>query len=110
MKKILLLLFPILLLPGCFQQIIPAKRLMRLSVGMSKEQVVNVLGEPNAFRGATVSANGETTELYEYLVNDGNLAWSWYYFLYFKENKLVQWGKTDDWQRTSDAVQEIRVR
>lgn len=83
---------------------------MGLSVGMSKEQVVKALGEPNAFRGATVAANGETTELYEYLVNEGNPTWSWFYWLYFRENKLIQWGKTCDWQKASDVVQEIRVR
>ena len=82
---------------------------MGLSVGMSKEQVVKTLGEPSVFRGATVSATGETTELYEYIVVEGfNMVI--YYWFYFRENKLVQWGKTCDWQKASDNVQEIRVR
>lgn len=81
---------------------------MGLSVGMSKEQVVKTLGEPSVFRGATVSASGETTELYEYNVVEGFIAYI--YWFYFRENKLVQWGKTCDWQKASDNVQEIRVR
>ena len=74
---------------------------MGLSLGMSKEQVVKVLGEPFVFRGATTSANGETTELYEYNVVEGFIAYI--YWLYFKENKLVQWGKTCDWPKQSDS-------
>ena len=56
-KTLLLSLLPLLFLPGCVQQAIPSKQLMGLSVGMSKEQVVKVLGEPCVFRGATTSAN-----------------------------------------------------
>lgn len=111
MKKIILLaVLPLLFLPGCVQQVIPAKRLMGLSVGMSKEQVINVLGEPNTFRGASTSAHGGTLEIYEYWVDEGWPADTWHYWLYFKENKLTQWGRTTDWLKPSDTVQEIRLR
>lgn len=112
-RTLLLFLLPLLFLPGCVQQLLPSRSLMGLSIGMTKQQVVKILGEPTAFRGATVSANGETTELFEYTCLIEGSVTTWCCWLYFKENRLVQWGAPNDWRKEpkeSDIVQEIRVR
>lgn len=114
---------------------IKRKSLMSVSIGMSKEQIINKLGEPTIFRGSMINKYGQVVEVFEYevdtgkdsrqvvsevlftfstlgfgapiLASKGRVVAFWFYF---HDDKLVQWGRAGDWQRAADAIHEIRFR
>lgn len=118
MKKLLLIVLPImLLLPGCVHQMrrfdgrLKPKAFMNISIGMAKEAVMEQISKPDIIRGSMVNDSNQTVEVWEYKVEAIN---KWYFFesywLYFYDNKLVQWGKAGDWNKVADNIQEIRFR
>ena len=105
----------------------PAKRMSRISLGMSKEQVCQKLGDPTVARGDSRNKFDQTVEVWEYrlaLPEDAgaNVAFTTAtfevgafvhrdiknYWLYFVEDKLVRWGEAGDWDREASQIYEFR--
>ncbi len=89
-----------------------APRLQRLSLGMTKAQAVEAMGNPTAVRGALKNKYGQTIEVWEYTLLQGD---GWVqvqrelnYWLYFVDDHLVQWGQAGDWRKEADRIYEIR--
>lgn len=108
-------------------------KLTEINIGMNKNEVKKALGEPTAARGAIQNKYGEIVEVWEYrlakpktsrqvagaatvtlltlglaspmLFADGDLE---NYWLYFYENKLIQWGQAGDWKTEADRIYEVR--
>ena len=58
----------VLLISGCGGKRRTSADLSRLSVGMTKEQVREVIGEPDEVRGSTVDKKGNVVSLWSYNV------------------------------------------
>lgn len=108
----------------------PAKRMTLISLGMSKEQVVQNLGNPTVARGAIRNKFDQTVEVWEYrlaLPEDqvgakvvitvfslGFASYMWgerdmkNYWLYFVEDELVRWGEAGDWEREASQIYEFQ--
>ncbi len=85
--------------------------LINLEIGMSKSEVIQVLGrEPDNLIGAKQYADGivEVLQYSRYSIVDSSLAER--YWLYFLNNKLNQWGRPGDWEKEADRIYEIRYR
>lgn len=85
---------------------------MHLSIGMDKNQVINLISEPDIVRGSMVDTSGHTVEVWEYNVEKktaGSFTYAESYWLYFQNNKLTQWGKAGGWSETK-SIQEVRFR
>jgi hypothetical protein len=80
-----------LLVAGCKT---PAKHVKDLRLGMTPEEVEDVMGKPYTIRAAKVFEDGQTQSIWEYLarfaINPKD------YWLYFENGKLVQWGEPGD--------------
>jgi hypothetical protein len=84
MKKLFVLILLLVLLIGCAT----GELMSRLRPGMSKDEVTNILGNPDGFQ-----ARGE----YEAIKYSHRLAtgWAWDradYFVILKDNKVVEYG------------------
>ena len=84
----------------------------RISLGMSKEQVVQNLGNPTVARGAIRNKFDQTVEVWEYRLALPKTVWSQRdmkdYWLYFVEDKLVRWGEAGDWSKESSQIYEFQ--
>jgi len=107
MKKIMIFVF-ILLIFSCAT----TGQLMRIRLDMTRPQVVSAMGDPTAFRGAITNKYDELIEVWEYALyktdDDAFLGRPTFYWLYFSDGILVQWGQAGDWQREVDRIYEIR--
>jgi len=66
-----------------------SERTQELSLGMSKQQVVKILGKDFTTVGAQASSLNGQVEVISYKDdNDGDV------LIYFRDGKLVQWGDT----------------
>jgi len=125
-----LLLLPVMILSGCGT---PAGRFTEISLGMSKEEVATVLGQPRVARGAITNMFGQVVEVWEYKVvmprhetvvtfagksmatlMTYGIAGAFLfrpetknYWLYFVESKLVRWGAAGDWPQEADRIYQI---
>ncbi len=114
----------VILLAGCAT---PAKHMPRISLGMSKEQVVQKLGDPTVARGAIRNKFDQPVEVWEYhlaLPEDAGAKVAFTtatfeigafvhrdiknYWLYFVEDKLVRWGEAGDWEREASQIYEFQ--
>lgn len=127
----------LLILAGCGGSRVKYNDFGKISIGMSKEQVRNKLGEPNIIRGATSDNQGNVTDLWQYHVSVPGMSLdrmdamiplvvctcglalplvlcthyhTEIYWLYFMNSELAQWGQPQDWQKTPNFVQEVRLR
>lgn len=132
--KMLLFTFIIPFLGGCARTIRSGK-LMNISLGMDKQQILKQLGRPTIVRGSIKTKFEQVIEVWEYVVDvewtGGQIAgataftiltfglgagvfWdeteAYYYWLYFHDNKLVKWGRAGDWAKEADHISEIRFR
>jgi hypothetical protein len=83
----------------------------KISIGMDKPTVIAALGKkPDAIVGAKKYDNG-TVEVLQYLVSVDAAGHPNYSWLYFYNDKLVQFGKRDgDWQYTADNIAQDNSR
>lgn len=99
----------VIFLAGCAT---PAKRMARISLGMSKEQVCQKLGDSTVARGAIRNKFDQTVEVWEYRLALPKTVWSQRdiknYWLYFVEDKLVRWGEAGDWDREASQIYEFQ--
>lgn len=89
-------------------------KLIRLQLQMTKSEVTKAIGNPTAARGSITNRYGQVIEVWEYALfksdNDAFFERRTFYWLYFFDNRLVQWGEAGDWQREADRIYEIRFR
>lgn len=120
MKKIAIL-FVLILLSGCttfmlkdFNNPYNYSRsidINRVSIGDTKREVINILGNPDRTIGSKLYSQGVVLVL-EYADVQLNLGQDYVmvYWLYFLNDKLVQYGRPGDWQREADYIIDIRVK
>lgn len=102
MKRIGIFSLALLLLLGC------TTSLMNLKLDMTKAEVISNIGKPTAARGSLKNKHGEVIEIWEYTRWKGPETAD--YWLYFFDDKLVQWGEAGDWGREADRIYELRFR
>lgn len=86
---------------ACISRNVPVSR---LELGMGPEQVVDTIGRPFAIRASKVYADsGETAQVWEYLPPVFTAAPK-VYWLYFENDKLVQWGEPGDFSGSPAAA------
>ena len=111
---------------------INSKKLREISLGMTKSEVIENLGEPTVSRGAIKNKYDQVVEVWEYTLalptHDspgqiiGKSALTFItlgmgaatfrgerknYWLYFLDNKLVQWGEAGDWSKEPERIYEF---
>ena len=102
--------------PGCAPQrswrgLLNPKAFMGLSIGTEKQKVIDLIGKPDVIRGSMINKLGQSVEVWEYIIDSHFFcAFCDTYWLYFHDNKLVQWNRAGDFQKESDNIQEIRFR
>lgn len=135
MKNIILVLSLILICACATTR--TTSELKSLDLGMSKDQVVKVLGEPKAVRGAIINNYGQNVEVWEYhltvgkktstggkiaigiigtafVVGTAGLGLPFLapdmddYWFYFVDGELSQWGKAGDWDVAKRQVLDIK--
>lgn len=86
----------------------------RLELGLTKSQVEARVGNPAVVRGSLVNKYGQTIEVWEYAEyktsDDAFIGRASYYWIYFCDGKVVQWGQAGDWRREVDRIYEMRFR
>jgi hypothetical protein len=128
-QKIIPVLILLLFLSGCATS---ASNLKKVSLGMTKDQVEETLGEPTVARGSIMNKYGQVILVWEYklalptddnagtiigktavtIITVGMAAGSFKgerrnYWLYFYDNKLVQLGEAGDWRKETDRIYEF---
>ena len=121
-------------LSGCQKRIEPYQ-LSALRIGMSKNEVISHLGEPEVQRGSMINNFHQEIDVYEYLVDHGVTTQQYVarsmlfiltfglalpvfflpgqtdpYWMFFCNDKLEKWCKAGDWETTQHNIQEIRFR
>lgn len=103
MKKLAALLAVIVaggLLAGCATN--PSKTINGIELGMNPKKVLEKMGEPTVKRAGKVYENGQWTQVWEYssplLSMNPKTFW-----LYFENDKLVQWGQPGDFSGKSGS-------
>ncbi len=125
MKKILKIVFPILatlIFAGCVkvQNKHLKHRMCKITVGMSKNEVVEILGKDGYVRSSAINELNKVIEIlqYEYKFQDYDPfigprrfpdEHDTYWFKFY-DGKLVNWGKPGDWKKEADNISEIRFR
>lgn len=114
MKHIFTFVVALLLLSSCGSKKSMALHPERLSLGMSKQEVISVMGEHITLKiiGSKAYDSGtiEVGQYYDKKLMYGQGLVEEIYYLYFLDNKLVQWGRPQDWQKEADRIYEIRHR
>jgi hypothetical protein len=100
----LTLIFIGVMATGCLTS---AKRLTSLKLDMPKSEVRQVMGEPTSARGSMRNKFGQVIEIWEYVLDRGGQPDATYW-LYFYDDKLVQWGEAGDWRKEADRIYEYR--
>ena len=72
-----------------------------IKLGMSKDEVVASLWEPTIKKGKIITKHGQIIEVWEYRLSSKD------YWLYFYDDRLVQWKQVGDWQEEADKIYEI---
>jgi hypothetical protein len=130
-KTICIILLCSFLVNGCAT--VSTKKLERISLGMSKTEVVEKMGKPTVVKGNIRNKYGQTIEVWEYRMIPGKgvkilghtlgvifLLGTWAfaapvlyreqvtpYWLYFYNDRLMQWREAGYWDAESDKIYEI---
>jgi len=104
----------LLLTAGCFHVTATEDSLQRLHVGMTKQDVTAVMGNPSTVRGTIVNKYDQQIEVWEYVLYPAPHP-AYYtskpptkYWVHFCNGKVAQWGEAGDWFRESDRVREVK--
>ena len=86
-------------------------KLYKLEIGMSKEKVIENLGDPYNVIGSKRFDEGvvEVWEYRKYNTFNWNIL-EQVYWIYLLNDKLEQWGRPGDWQEEADRIYEFRMR
>lgn len=99
----------ILVVSGCAT----TSELRKLTIGMDKKEVIDILGEPVSTRASTRSSG--MVEIWDYKFAKNVLGFPPVkdtYWIFFKDNKVFQWGEENDWGNPSkdpDYVEKIII-
>lgn len=88
-------------------------KLSDVSLGMSKSQVKEVMGNPDVVRGSVINKYNQVIEVWQYKLYSDWMRMeknAEIYWLYFADGKIYQWGQAGDWEVESKNLYEIRVR
>jgi hypothetical protein len=109
-----------ILCSGCWYYNYPKSQyreinMSKISLGMTEEEVREVLGDPADVIGSRYYDEGHVIRVLQYLeaefsyTSDHDRLKKDYY-LYFLDGKLVQWGRPGDWEKEADQIYELRIR
>lgn len=94
MKKALLVLCVLVVAVGAIGCKTPSRHVKDLRLGMTPEEVADVMGKPTVIRASKVYDDGQTQTVWEYLArfqfNPKN------FWVYFENDRVVQWGQPGD--------------
>jgi hypothetical protein len=112
MKKTLLLAAcaVLVLTSGCIRS---ARRLSRLELGMSRQEVIAVMGEPLSVRASKEYSEKPVVMLdYGLRYSSFPLKPRLHYWMVFREGALVQWGQQNDFGKieTADYTEKIIIQ
>ena len=114
MKKIVYLLILLLMISGC--AIFGPRYIWRgapnfekISLGMNKGEVKKAIGPSDLVRGSMYAKDRTKIEVWEYMEAIGS-GLKRQYWVYFADDKLVQWGEAGDWEKEADRIYEFRWR
>ena len=89
--------------------------LKQISLGITKEEVIKVMGDPSAVRVSIINKFGQAVEILEYRVLKKGKAldiarWDTSpYWFYIVDRKLVRWGNPPrDWRNEAERVYETK--
>jgi len=90
-------------------------KMSKISLGMAEKKARKTLGEPEDVIGSRYYEGEHVIKVLQYLeaefsytVDKDRLKKD--YYLYFLDDKLVQWGRPGDWEKEADKIYEIRIR
>ena len=119
MKQLVISILLFGILAGCWydyprSQYRPINMSM-IAVGMSEDEVRMALGEPADVIGARYYKGDHVVKVLQYMEAEFSYTGDHdrlkkNYYLYFLDDKLVQWGRPGDWAREADSIYEIRFR
>ena len=83
----------------------------KVNIGDSKREVINMFGSPDRTIGSKLYKDGVilVLEYADIQLNIGPDKVS-IYWLYFLNDKLIQYGRPGDWQREADYIIDIRIK
>jgi len=84
--------------------------LKNLSIGMGKKEVIHLLGDPVTTHASARHSWG--IEIWDYIFREGGhpLRTRERYWIFFREDKVIQWGKEGDWgdlEREPDYIKKV---
>ena len=102
------ILVSLLLLTGCMAAIFgSADQLNQLSIGMTKEQVIQKIGPPKS----TAAGNGVEFMNYRWvktvIAADGNFPED--YYVQLQNGKVIGYGRKGDFDTTSNPIQRVQI-
>ena len=112
MKKVIVLLVPVLLFTGCYEYATNRKNLNKLNIGMTKGQVLKIMGDPHRREAEN------NTEWLLYPTEDEN-GWNefgvyhrrpdsqWLTPLFFEDGKLKGWG--NNYWTTKERKFDVKI-
>jgi hypothetical protein len=111
MKKLRMLLMGLSILvvfsqTGCVLFCSSVRHLEELEIGMSKTQVIQIMGKPALARGATKNKEDKVVEVWTYNLARPGCIRPGLYLVRFQDGKLSQWGQQNDWLRQPDSIQK----
>lgn len=105
MKRALGFVVLAVLLVGCTT---PSTKIVGMSLGMSHDEVQEVMGPPFAVRAAKMYEGGAAAEVWEYVPPVFSRAafsdkYDKTYWVFFENGKVVQWGEPGDFSGSETA-------
>lgn len=108
----------VLRLAGCISPTYPISQygpleISSVAVGMTEGEVRDLLGPPADVVGSMQYTQGHVVTVLQYLEVEFSYSsdqdrLTKDYYLYFLDNRLLQWGRPGDWQREADQIIEFR--
>jgi outer membrane protein assembly factor BamE (lipoprotein component of BamABCDE complex) len=110
-KKTLLLVAVAVVLVGC---VTPSQTVGGLRLGMTPQEVYEVMGAPFAVRAAKTYEDGTTSQVWEYVPPVFSRAafsdkYDKTYWVFFVNDKVVQWGEPGDFSK-HDTTKDVTVK
>ncbi|MFH1698792.1 MAG: hypothetical protein ABH882_07020 [Candidatus Omnitrophota bacterium] len=109
MKKLIYLFVLAMLVSGC-AAFANSRMTPKLSLGMTKQDVLKIGGQPYKAAATIDKKTGEPTEVLtfrEYICCPADYL---YVVTHFKEGKLVQFGDRSDWMTAADYEGERKIK
>jgi outer membrane protein assembly factor BamE (lipoprotein component of BamABCDE complex) len=111
-SKALCFALMVVLLAGCATT--PSTKIVNLALGMTQDEVKQVMGTPFAVRASKMYDGGGSAQVWEYIPPVFSRAafsdkYDKTYWVYLENGKVVQWGEPGDFSG-SETVGNVAVR